>query len=227
MNSKLKSRTSLSAIREQIIEIRPAFLLATMIALGGAAVTVLVASFTDHPIWKLAKDPSQIMDYPSYIGMLSNWGVLLWMTTAAICIFSGLLLKKQAAPAATTRFVSVSGALSFLLAMDDLFLFHDQVLPHLFHVRERIFYVLYVLILLVYLMRFYRQILQYEYLLFATAFFLFAFSRRFFISMPFLDQFMTTGDMLKYFGIVFWLAFFYRTAFYEVSQRMRLGDSGS
>jgi hypothetical protein len=45
----------------------------------------------------------------------------------------------------------------------------------------------------------------------------FLMSRRVFVTLPFFDQFMTTGDMLKYFGIVFWLAFFYRTALLEVS----------
>lgn len=29
---------------------------------------------------------------------------------------------------------------------------------------------------------------------------------------PFLGEFMTANDMLKYFGIVFWLAYFARTA---------------
>ena len=154
----ISSRISASAIKDQIINIWPAVLLATIVALGGAAVTVLVSILTDHPIWKLAKDPSQIMDYPSYIGMLSNWGVLLWMTTATICIFSAILLKKHHAPVADTRFIAVSGALSLLLAVDDLYLFHDQVLPHLFHVRERIFYVVDVVILLSYLIYFYRQI---------------------------------------------------------------------
>lgn len=227
MNSNPRSRITLLAIKEQLLSIWPAFFLATLVSLSAAAITVLVSTVTNYPIWKLAKDPPQIMDYPPYIGMLSNWGVLLWMTTAAICIFSAILLKKHNAPVATIRFIAVSGALSLFLAVDDLYLFHDQLLPHLFHVREKVFYIVYVVFLFAYLMYFYRQILQYEYLLFAAAFFLFALSRRFFISMPFLDQFMTTGDMLKHFGIVFWLVFFYRTAFHEISQRMNPGESAA
>jgi len=49
------------------------------------------------------------------------------------------------------------------------------------------------------------------------ALFFFLISRKLFVTLPFFNQFISTGDMLKYFGIVFWLAFFYRTALYEVS----------
>ena len=80
---------------------------------------------------------------------------------------------------------------------------------------EIFFYFLYFLAFVAYLAYFTPQILKYDYLLFMVAFLFFVFSRQFFIKIPYFSQFNTTGDMLKYFGIVFWLAFFYRVALHE------------
>ena len=188
-----------------------------LISLGGVGLTVLVANLTNNPIWKLSKDPAEVENFSLYIGMLSNWGVILWTTAAAICIFSAILLKQQKAPDATFRFIIVSGGFSLLLGIDDLYLLHDRLFPKLFHIPEVFFYILYIFAFLAYLVYFLPQILKYEYLLFGVALLFFILSRQVFVILPFFDQFMITGDMLKYFGIVFWLAFFYRTALHEVS----------
>jgi hypothetical protein len=34
---------------------------------------------------------------------------------------------------------------------------------------------------------------------------------------PILEQFNTAEDLVKFFGIAFWLVFFYRAAFHEVT----------
>lgn len=214
---QITSRFSFSSIKNQILRIWPTVGVAIIISLGGAGITVLVASLTDNPIWKLAKDPAEVMNFPPYIGLLSNWGVILWTMAAAICLFSAVLLKQQKASNSTFRFIVVSGYFSLLLGLDDLYRLHDRLFPKLFGIPERIFYFLYVFAFLAYLIYFIPQIIKYEYLLFGAALLLFLISRRLFVTIPFFDQFMTTGDMLKYFGIVFWLAFFYRTALFEVS----------
>jgi hypothetical protein len=215
--SQIMSRFSLQNIRNQILKIWITIGVSIFISLGGAGFTVLVATLTDNPIWKLAKDPAEVIGFSPYIGMLSNWGVVLWMGAAAICLFSAVLLKRQKASSSTFTFIAVSGVFSLLLGMDDLFLLHDRLFPKLFDIRENYFYFLYLFAFLVYLGFFIRQIIKYEYLLFGAALLFFLMSRRVFVTLPFFDQFMTTGDMLKYFGIVFWLAFFYRTALFEVS----------
>jgi len=215
--SQIMSRFSLQNIRNQILKIWITIGVSIFISLGGAGFTVLVATLTNNPIWKLAKDPAEVIGFSPYIGMLSNWGVVLWMGAAAICLFSAVLLKRQKASRSTFTFIAVSGVFSLLLGMDDLFLLHDRLFPKLFDIPENYFYFLYLLAFLVYLLCFVRQIIKYEYLLFGAALLFFLMSRRVFVTLPFFDQFMTTGDMLKYFGIVFWLAFFYRTALFEVS----------
>ena len=215
--SQISFHFSLSTIKNQLSKIWKTVAVVVLISLGGAGFTVLIASLTNNPIWMLVKDPAEVKHFPPYIGMLSNWGVILWTATAVICLFSAVILKQQKAPDVTFRFMTASGVFSLWLGIDDLYLLHDRVLPKLFHISEAFFYLLYIIVFLVYLIYFIPQILKYDYLLFFAAFLLFLVSRTFFILLPFLDQFITTGDLLKYFGIVFWLAFFYRTGLYEVS----------
>jgi len=220
--SQILSRFSLSAIKNQLSEIWKTIAVGILISLGGAGFTVLIAKLTGYPIWMLAKDPAETERFPPYIGMLSNWGVILWTATAVICLFSAVLLKQQKAPHATRRFLVASGIFSLLLGIDDLYMLHDRLLPRMFHVPELLFYLLYFLAFAAYLAYFIPQILKYDYLLFLAAFLFFVFSRQIFIRIPYFSQFNTTGDMLKYFGIVFWLTFFYRTALYEVNAFLRL-----
>lgn len=215
--SQIISSFSFLNLKNQIVRNWMTIGVSLFISLGGAGFTVLVATLTNNPIWKLAKDPAEVMGFSPYIGMLSNWGVVLWMGAAAICLFSAVLLKQQKVSPSTLTFITVSGSFSLLLGIDDLFLLHDRLFPKLFDIPEKYFYFLYLFAFLIYLVCFLRQIIKYDYLLFGAALLFFLMSRRVFVSLPFFDQFMTTGDMLKYFGIVFWLAFFYRTALFEVS----------
>ena len=215
--SQIFSRFSILNIKKQLLEIWPTTVTGILVSLGGAGFTVLVAELTDNPIWKLAKDPAEVINFPPYIGMLSNWSVILWITTAVICLFGAVVLKKQNAPKDTLRFIIGSGLLSLILGIDDLYRLHDKIFPRMFHAPESFFYLLYFFTFLIYLMFFTTQILKYDYLLFGVAFFLLVISRRIAVIIPFFNQFMTTGDMLKYFGIVFWLAFFYRTVLHEIN----------
>lgn len=223
--SKITSHFSLSAIIGQLSKIWKTIIVGILISLGSAGFTVMVAKLTGSSISSLAKDPAEIRHFPPYIGMLSNWGVILWIVTASICLFSAILLKQQKASGPTLKFLATSGTFSLLLGVDDLYMLHDRLLPRLFHMPEIFFYLLYFFAFAAYLVYFIPQILKYDYLLFLAAFLFFVFSRQFFVRIPYLSEFNTTGDMLKYFGIVFWLIFFYRTALHEINTR--LGSQGN
>ncbi len=213
MDSKLP--TLIINLKKQIVRILPVVFISIALALGGAAAAVFIARLTNNPIWKLAKDPAQVIGFEPYIGLLSNWGALLWMSAGVICLFASLAIKNQKASFQAYRFLVVSGTLSFLLAIDDIFLLHDEVLPRLLDMPEFFFYLIYIVIFGSYLLYFWRDISNYDYLLFITAFAFLLVSRGFFLPQA-LQGYMTTNDMLKYFGIVFWLAFFYRASMQEV-----------
>lgn len=68
-----------------------------------------------------------------YYGFLSNAGILLWTLTAAICLFSAMVLlgSNDAKAARLRRFALSAGLLTGWIALDDMFLLHERVLPNL------------------------------------------------------------------------------------------------
>jgi hypothetical protein len=222
-----KPRRIFSSFLEQIKNIFPTILISGAISIGGATLTVLVAELTGNPIWRLAKDPAQVVGYEPYIGMLSNLAVLLWFATAVVCFFAEIILRKSGAVLRTRLFMLATGTLSLILALDDLFLFHDVILPNTLEIRESFFYLIYLISIILYVLVFLRDIHQKEHILFWISFLLLFYSRSFRFFHPFLREYETPGDMLKFFGIVFWLAFFYRSALQEVLSVIRKENAGS
>lgn len=220
MNETSQKESFFIRMKNQVIRVLPITLISIAISLAGAVVTVYVANITDNPIWKLTKDPAQVIDFPPYIGLLSNWSALLWMSAGVICVFVSIVLKKNQVAFRNYRFIFASGVLSIAIAIDDIFLLHDNVLPRLLDTREVVFYLFYFLILGVYILFFWRDISKYDYVLFITAFLLFGLSRGLFLP-RFLRGYLTLNDMLKHFGIVFWLAFFYRASLQELENLLK------
>lgn len=73
---------------------------------------------------------SGLYDFPAYAGALSNMGILLWGISGAICLFSAwLVMQSDGRASCAWRFPAATGALSFVLLFDDLFLLHEYVLP--------------------------------------------------------------------------------------------------
>jgi hypothetical protein len=217
--SKIKPYFSLSAITGQLSKIWKAIVAGILLSLGGAGFTILVARLTGTPVWVLTRDADSAPWRPPFVGLLSNWDVVLWIAAATICLFSAEIMKQQKAPDVTHKFLVVSGIFTLVLGLDDLYMLHDRILPRVLHIPEIFFYILYFLALVAYLVYFTPQLFKYENLLFATAIFFFALSRVFLIEIPHISR-LSTGDILKYFGIAFWLIFFYRTALHEISARL-------
>jgi hypothetical protein len=207
-----KNNKELPAFLKQLIELLPTLLLSGILALSGSLFTIWLANYTENPVWKLAKDAADVIGYPPYYGMLSSWSSMLWMATSTVCLFTAAITWNSTSDRAMWRFVLFSGLLSFMLAVDDLYLLHDRILPRALHTSEDVFYLLYLFLMTGYIIIFIRQIIRSDYILFWIAFFFLAFSRGFYKLIPLLGDFYTANDMFKYFGIVFWLAFFVRTA---------------
>jgi len=215
--SKITPHFLFTSVIDQLSKIWKLVLAGIVVSLGGTGGTVLAAKLTGYSVWELAKDPTEVAGVPPYIGMLSNWGVLLWIITAAICLFGAVLLKARRAPEVSFRFLAISGILSFFLGVDDLYMLHELLLPKMSNLPEMFYYLLYFLAFAAYLVYFARRILQHDYLLLAAAVFWFAFSRTYF-GISYLERFMTADDILKHFGIVFWLIFFFRASLQEVTE---------
>ena len=64
-----------------------------------------------------------------YYGAISTLGVMLWTMCAGICLFAAGLLWITALSPSLARFALYAGLLSGWLALDDVFLIHENVLP--------------------------------------------------------------------------------------------------
>ena len=74
-------------------------------------------------------DPAAALQAPFYLGFVSNVGILLWAAAAGVFLFAARVLALAGGDARWRRFLFASGAFGALLALDDLFMLHERVLP--------------------------------------------------------------------------------------------------
>jgi hypothetical protein len=114
----------------------------TMAAVGGA---VALFHATGRDWWVLLRDPAAAFEFAPSAGLFSHLGVLAMAIGGAIAVFAALLLPGGG----RQRLVLVlAGALSLWLAVDDLFLLHEKLLPRLIGLPEKVTLGLYVLLAL-------------------------------------------------------------------------------
>ena len=107
---------------------------------------------------------------PVYAGLVSQLGGMAWGATAACCFLGTFLLWEDQRK---RWFFLSSGLFVGWLGLDDMFLFHERVLPYLLHFKELWIFYIYALLLAVYLVYFARDILsdtEYPFLAIALVF---------------------------------------------------------
>ena len=153
-----------------------------------------------------------------YRGALSNIGILLWWTSASVCAFAAFLFRfKQPSWSLSRVFLVYMTVFTGLLALDDLFMFHEEVLPVRLGISELALYAVYG-VLAAGFVGFIELLLETDFLLLGLAFGFFAFS-------VLTDQGMLGSlfsirggteliaeDLAKMLGIICWLIFSLRTA---------------
>lgn len=65
----------------------------------------------------------------TYLGIVSTFGILFWVTTAAVCLFTAFVLHAQGANRRIWEFAAMAGLLTAWLALDDAFLVHENIAP--------------------------------------------------------------------------------------------------
>lgn len=99
------------------------------------------AALLDKDYGFFTRDPTQVGQVPFYAGYVSSLGVLSWTVAAAVALFSSSVLVELAAEPEQVLFLRYFGSLTAWLALDDLFLIHEN-LP----VNEKATFLLYLLI---------------------------------------------------------------------------------
>jgi hypothetical protein len=157
----------------------------------------------------LTTDPNALNGSRFYIGLVSVLGVMSWSATVGICWLGTAVLRHRPATHEQTRFLRLSGLITLLLALDDAFMLHEVVFPNYFGIPENVVYLGYAFLLIAYLRLAWFQILASDYLLFMAAFLLLGTSVALDVVLPYSNRMAFLEDVLKFSGIIFWLAYFY------------------
>jgi hypothetical protein len=185
------------------------------------ALTAVAAQISGRPLSDFTRDPVAVVEAPFYVGFLSNVGVLLWTGTAAACLVAGEVLRRLRGPRA--RLLLSAGALSAVLALDDLFRGHE-LLNERFGVPQPLLPALYAAAIVLLCVRNLELLRRTEWKLLAAALALFGTSAA-------IDGLANPGhtsalealeDVLKLFGIATWAAYFVPLAVLSLVQAASL-----
>jgi hypothetical protein len=207
--------------RQALVTFVPAVSILAIVAVMRVVFGVTVSDMTG--------DVASVAGISPLTGFVSNLGMLLWCTTAAICTFAAIVLWR-AEPTRTSRFLLWSAVLSAYLLFDDLFMFHDYLAERYLGLSEIIVYAALGAALLAYVLTFRHDISRthFRMLLLAVAFL---------ATSVFLDQFVVerfpagsglyfAEDGAKWLGIAAWCSYYVRTSFQAVVRGADHGRSG-
>ncbi len=190
-----------------------------VILLGLLFLIAIIGAQYDIPIAHFTRDPAAILHAHPFTGVISNIGILFWCSTSAICFFaSAIHFKKGSVNVAT--FLLFSGLLTSVLLLDDLFMLHEDIFPKYLHIPEKLIYLGYLFLFLIYLKKFNRVISQTEYIILFISFTFFFLSIFCDVVLPQEGIEFLVEDGFKLFGIVTWFIFFIRTCFVQTQQIM-------
>ena len=189
----------------------PALLIIYLTTFLSLLAGILASTIREIPLDSLTKDPTSLMNAPFYLGAFSNLGIMFWSGSIALCAFAAYRLSFVATMKFEFTFMVLSGSVSLMLGMDDLFQVHEYVFPHYFAIPKNAVFLTYANIILLYLLYFRKMILNTDYIVLALAFIfmgLAAISKIFPLPIA-KDTFLE--DSLKFFGIVSWFTYYFRT----------------
>lgn len=183
------------------------------LAFGGLILfgVVQLSQATGHPLSRLTRDPAAIVRFPLYIGILSNIGIILWSATVGICLFASLNLRRSGTRGESLFFLC-SGLLGLFLTLDDLFLLHEDLIPGTLGIAEKGYALGYGIVILGYLIIFWRSILASDYVVLFLSLAMFGLSIVIDTKLNTTETTNFIEDGLKFLGILMWTLFFARSA---------------
>ena len=117
----------------------------------------------------LFRDVTVTAGAPFYAGLYSQLGALFWCSAAAICTFSWAVTRKEPGTGDWPAFLLAGGCLSAILLVDDMFLFHEAILPMVVSRPQVATYLFYLLASVAFFLKFRRIILRTNYLILLIA----------------------------------------------------------
>ena len=162
----------------------------------------------DIPYTHLTRDVLALAHLPPYTGFLSNFGLLVWGSTAAICLFESARLSGPWHWTSLKAFLRYAGLFTLLLTLDDWYLVHEEIFPYL-HIPEKLMYAFYAATAPLFMAACWRVIARSDYWVLAVALGLLAVSIG--IDQVEIDWFIWASlleDLAKFVGICAWAVYF-------------------
>ncbi len=127
--------------------ILPPKMILAIAGLTVAAVLSAVGVFqaTGRDWWVLLRDPAAAFDFAPTSGLFSHLGVLAMAGMGAICVFVGMMLTRGAGDRTVLLY---AGTFALWLALDDLFMLHEGILPRVVGIPEHATLGLYLVLVL-------------------------------------------------------------------------------
>ncbi|WCO02968.1 hypothetical protein [Psychroserpens ponticola] len=198
----------MSVLINQLKTLLYSFLLIFVVGLILLGTLLGIHFHKDVPLEILTNDLAVIGELPIYAGFLSQVGILLWSAAAAICMYSVQFIANKE----HQKFIKASVYITMLLGLDDAFMFHETLFPSL-GIHQKVVFLCYGIMMLVYLYRYYKLILTTDFILFIFALGWFGISMLIDNCIRDVSPYITklAEDGTKFIGIVTWLVFFART----------------
>ena len=166
----------------------------------------------------LSRDYSGVYHLEPYVGMLSSLGIIIWCASVTLCWFAWYFLRMRNPNSGRKNFFFVSGLITAIIAIDDLFQFHEVIVPDYFGIPEISFYIAYTFILILFNIKYVNTLMNKYFSILISSYFFLAFSIVFDV---FFEDAVAFGtyieDGLKFMGIALWSAYFFKTILLELS----------
>lgn len=166
----------------------------------------------------LTRDQNGVLHFEPYVGMLSSLGIFMWYVALVLCWFAWYFIRMNNPNSGRKNFFLVSGFITSIIAVDDLFQFHETILPDYLGLPEISFYIVYFIALFIFNIKYINALMNPHFSLLMNSYFFLAASIIFDV---FFERTVPFGtyieDGLKFIGIAFWSTFFFKTVLLELN----------
>ncbi|MEM7012918.1 MAG: hypothetical protein AAF585_15690 [Verrucomicrobiota bacterium] len=168
-----------------------------------------ISNWKGEPLSNLTRDPVDVLGGAVYVGVLSTLGIVLWGCAGAILLVGFGLTN---AGHQLRRFLLWFGLGTSLLATDDAFQLHEQILPYQLGIPQNLVLLSYAFAFAAIFLCFGKKILRHTpWPLLAMAMACMAVSVGFDVFVPLADTTTYLEDVFKFGGIIFWLIYSVQT----------------
>lgn len=157
--------------------------------------------------------------YNPFVGFISNLGILFWCISASVCFFTAVTIQNIHDLQKKIYFLYCSGIITSILLLDDLFLLHEAVFPMVLKIPEKIVYLIYAIIIIYWILKFSKIIIETEWNLLFLSILFFGFSLIIDVFFDF-ERAIFIEDAFKLLGIFSWLCYFLRVCFRVMNKKL-------